>query len=88
MLLGWPGMFYAKSEEDIYNVTKTLCDLTSLAIDLWPKPFFDFGRFHPSKFNPALIERITDIPNVVAMNYTAAEQRGIKSGLRNKKRNY
>ncbi len=67
VLLGWPGMFYAKSEEDIYNVTRTLCDSTNLAIDLWPKPFFDFGRFHPSKFNPALIEKITDIPNVVAI---------------------
>ena len=67
VLLGWPGMFYAKSEEDIYNVTKKICVATDLAIDLWPKPFFDFGRFHPSKFNPALIERLTDIPNVVAI---------------------
>ena len=66
-LLGWPGMFYAKSEGDIYSATKTLCDSTNLAIDLWPKPFFDFGRFHPSKFNPVLIEKITEFPNVVAI---------------------
>ena len=36
-------------------------------VDLWPKPFYDFGRFHPSLFNPALIERICQIPNVVAV---------------------
>jgi len=66
-LLGWPGMFYAKSEEDIYQATKKICDATNLAIDLWPKPKFDFGRFHPSQFNPKLIERITDIPNVVSV---------------------
>ncbi len=66
-LLGWPGMFYAKSEEDIYRATKRVCDATNICIDLWPKPKFDFGRFHPSHFNPQLIERITDIPNVVAV---------------------
>jgi 4-hydroxy-tetrahydrodipicolinate synthase len=66
-LLGWPGTFYAKSEEDIYRVTKKVCDATNLCIDLWPKPKFDFVRFHPSHFNPQLIERITDIPNVVSI---------------------
>lgn len=66
-LFGWPGMFYAKSEEDIYRATKKVCDATNVAIDLWPKPKFDFGRFHPSHFNPQLIENITDIPNVVTI---------------------
>jgi len=66
-LLGWPGNFYAKSEEDIYRMTKKICDSINLAVDLWPKPFYDFGRFHPSLFNPALIERICQIPNVVAV---------------------
>jgi len=66
-LLGWPGNFYAKSEEDIYLTTKRICDSINLAVDLWPKPFYDFGRFHPSLFNPALIERICQIPNIVAI---------------------
>ncbi|MGA2160247.1 MAG: dihydrodipicolinate synthase family protein [Dehalococcoidia bacterium] len=66
-LLGWPGNFYAKSEEDIFQVAKKICDSINLAVDLWPKPFYDFGRFHPSGFNPALIERICQIPNVVAI---------------------
>jgi 4-hydroxy-tetrahydrodipicolinate synthase len=66
-LLGWPGTFYARSEEDIYNVTKKVCDATNVAVDLWPKPKFDFARFHPSHFNPQLVERITEIPNVVSI---------------------
>jgi 4-hydroxy-tetrahydrodipicolinate synthase len=66
-LFGWPGTFYARSEEDIYNLTKKICDATNICIDLWPKPKFDFGRFHPSQFNPQLIEKITEIPNVVAI---------------------
>jgi len=67
ILLGWPLMFHPENEDEIYRVTKKICDSTNLAIDLWPKQFFDFGRFHPSQFNPALIEKITEIPNVVAV---------------------
>ena len=42
-LLGWPGNFYAKSEEDIFQVTKKICDSINLAVDLWPKPFYDLS---------------------------------------------
>jgi len=66
-LLGYPVNFYAKSEEDIYQLTKKVCDSVNLCIDLWPKPFFDFGRFHPSAFNPRLVARMADIPNVVSL---------------------
>jgi 4-hydroxy-tetrahydrodipicolinate synthase len=66
-LLGWPGTFFARSEEDIYAVTRWICDSINLAVDLWPKPKYDFGRFHPSQFNPELIERLADIPNVVSI---------------------
>jgi 4-hydroxy-tetrahydrodipicolinate synthase len=66
-LLGWPGTFYPTSEDDIYWATRAVCDATNLAVDLWPKPKYDFARFHPSHFNPALIERLSDIPNVVAI---------------------
>ncbi len=66
-LLGWPGMFYAKTEEDIYDATKRICDATNVCVDLWPKPKFDFVRFHPGNFNPQLIERMTDIPNLVSV---------------------
>ena len=75
-LLGWPTNFYAQSEDDIYWVTKKICDGINLAVDLWPKPFYDFGRFHPSGFNPALVERICQIPNVVAIKAYLSDSLG------------
>ena len=66
-LFGYPVTFYPKSEEDIYQYTKKICDATNLCIDLWPKPVFDFVRFHPSAFNPKLVARIVEIPNVVSL---------------------
>jgi 4-hydroxy-tetrahydrodipicolinate synthase len=65
-LFGYPGNFYARSEEEIFQITKKICDSVNLCIDLWPKPLFDFGRFHPSGFNPKLVARMAEIPNVVA----------------------
>jgi 4-hydroxy-tetrahydrodipicolinate synthase len=72
-LLGYPANFYAKSEEDIYQLTKKICDSSNLCIDIFPKPIFDFGRFHPSKFNPELVARMADIPNVVAAKVYIAD---------------
>jgi 4-hydroxy-tetrahydrodipicolinate synthase len=75
-LFGYPGNFYAKNEEDIYQITKKICDSVNLCIDLWPKPLFDFGRFHPSAFNPYLVARIAEIPNVVAAKIYIADGYG------------
>ncbi len=72
-LFGYPGNFYAKNEEDIYQITKKICDAVNLCVDLWPKPIFDFGRFHPSAFNPELVARIAEIPNVVAAKIYIAD---------------
>jgi 4-hydroxy-tetrahydrodipicolinate synthase len=72
-LFGYPSNFYAKTEEDIYQITKKICDSVNLCVDLWPKPLFDFGRFHPSAFNPKLVARIAEIPNVVAAKIYIAD---------------
>jgi 4-hydroxy-tetrahydrodipicolinate synthase len=72
-LFGYPGNFYARSEEDIYEITKKICDSVNLCIDFWPKPIFDFGRFHPSAFNPELVARVAEIPNVVAAKIYIAD---------------
>lgn len=66
-LLGYPANFYPKSEEDIFSVTKEMCDSTNLAIVVYPSPHFNFERFHPSGFNPKLLNRMADFENVVAM---------------------
>ncbi len=72
-LFGYPGNFYARNEEDIYQITKKICNSVNLCIDLWPKPIFDFGRFHPSAFNPELVARIAEIPNVVGAKIYIAD---------------
>jgi 4-hydroxy-tetrahydrodipicolinate synthase len=72
-LFGYPGNFYAQSEEDIYQLTKKICDSVNLCVDFWPKPIFDFGRFHPSAFNPHLVARIAEIPNVVSAKIYIAD---------------
>jgi hypothetical protein len=61
------------------------CDATNVAVDLWPKPRRDFGRFHPSHFYPELVERIAKATNVDAIKayisdglgmWDAIQQRG------------
>ena len=66
-LLGSPVQYYPESEEDIYLLTKEICDSTNLAIDLYPSSKSNFERFHPSQFNPKLLVRMADIENVVAL---------------------
>ncbi len=67
ILLGYPVQYYPDSEEDIYQAFKTVCDSTNVAVDLYPASKFNFERFHPSTFNPALLDRMADLPNAVAM---------------------
>jgi 4-hydroxy-tetrahydrodipicolinate synthase len=75
-LFGYPGNFYAKSEEDIFQITKKICDSVNLCIDLWPKPIFGFDKFHPSAFNPKLVARMAEIPNVVGAKIYIADGYG------------
>lgn len=67
VLVGYPVQYYPESEEDIYQSIKEICDSTNLAVNLYPSHKFNFERLHPSTFNPRLLERMADIPNVVAM---------------------
>ena len=65
-LLGYPPTFNPRSAEDIYKVTKEVCDATELAIVLYPTHKNVFEKFHPSGFPLDLLERMADIENVVA----------------------
>jgi len=76
VLFGYPANFFPRNEEEIFQITKKICDSVNLCIDLWPKPIFDFGRFHPSQFNPYLVARIAEIPNVVAAKVYIADGYG------------
>jgi 4-hydroxy-tetrahydrodipicolinate synthase len=67
VLFGHPVQYYPKSEEEIYQLFKAICKITNLAIDLTSTDKYNFERFHISKYNPKLLERMANIENVVAM---------------------
>jgi len=67
ILLAYPPYFRPRSEEEIYGFTKAVCDAIDIGVIAYPSHKYDFERFHPSTFSPALLERIANIENVVAM---------------------
>jgi 4-hydroxy-tetrahydrodipicolinate synthase len=75
-LLSYPINYYPNSEEDIYRVTKEMCDSTNLAIVLYASHRFNFERFHPSTFNPELLARMADIENVVGLKIGVLDDPG------------
>ncbi len=67
-LLGYPPNFNPKSEEEIYGITKEMCDSApDLGIVLYSSHKYNFEKFHPSGFPPKLLSRMADIENTVAM---------------------
>jgi len=66
-LLDYPHNFFPQSEEEIYRITKEMCDSTNLGIFLHPVPKDSFKKFHPGGFPPQLLERMADIENVVGV---------------------
>ena len=67
VLLGYPASWYAKSEEEIYAVSKEMCDSTNLAIVLYPTPHYNFQRLHNSGFPLDALSRLADLENVIAI---------------------
>jgi len=67
VLLGYPANWYAKSGDEIYQVTKEMCDSTNLAVVLYPTPHYNYERLHPSGFPLDALTRMADIENVVAI---------------------
>ncbi|MHB8918051.1 MAG: dihydrodipicolinate synthase family protein, partial [Desulfocucumaceae bacterium] len=66
VLFGYPPGYYPQSEEDIFLLTKEMCESTNLAVVLYPSPNFNFARFHFSGFNPKLLARMAEFDNAVA----------------------
>jgi len=68
-----PPSFYPKTKEEIYEVTRRLCDATRLPIVLYPTHKFNFERFHPSRFPLDILDRLVEIDNVVSMKVSILE---------------
>ena len=66
-LLGYPPTFHPEDKEEIYTVTRRLADATGLHLTLYPSPHFPFNKFHPSGFPLDVLDRLADLPNVVAV---------------------
>jgi 4-hydroxy-tetrahydrodipicolinate synthase len=67
-LLAYPPTFYPRSEDDVYQYTKTFCDASGLGVIIFPIPLWGFERLHPASMSGDLLERIVDdCPTVVAI---------------------
>jgi dihydrodipicolinate synthase/N-acetylneuraminate lyase len=68
VLPSFPIGFYPTSEDEIYDYYMGLASSTSLGMFVFAIHLWNFGRLHPSTFNPRLIRRLVDdCPNVVAI---------------------
>lgn len=68
--IDYPHNFFPNSEEEIYRVTREMCEAATLGIFLHALPKENFMAFHPSGFSPSLLSRLADIENVVAAEIT------------------
>lgn len=66
ILLGYPANFYAKSAEEVYALGREMVESTGLAVTLYPSPHYNYQRLHNSGFPLDVLERLADLPNVVA----------------------
>jgi 4-hydroxy-tetrahydrodipicolinate synthase len=67
-LLSYPPSFYPRTEQDIYDYTKTFCDSVDLGVLLFPVPLWGFERIHPASISVECLERLVDdVPNVVGV---------------------
>lgn len=69
VLLSYPPNFYPRTEQDVYNYTKAICDATSLGVIIFPMFLWGFSpRISPSDIPTSLIRRLLDdCPNIVAI---------------------
>lgn len=67
-LLGFPPNYYPSQMEEVYEVTKNICDAApELGIVLYPTSYVSFERFNPHGFPLELLGQMAEINNVVAM---------------------
>ncbi|MBI4446084.1 MAG: dihydrodipicolinate synthase family protein [Acidobacteria bacterium] len=73
-LLGYPLFFNPRSEEEIFQFARQICEASNLSIIL---PVFndrvDFTRFHPSGVPFGLYDRLTALDTVVAIQIETVE---------------
>ena len=68
VLMGYPSTFHPKNEQEIFDFTEKVSRASHLGVILFPVHLWNFGRLHPSGFNPKLTAKmVREIPNVIAV---------------------
>lgn len=67
IMLAYPPFFYPRSEKEILDFTRGVCDAIDIAVVAYPTHKYNFERFHTSSFSPELLAEIAQIENVAAM---------------------
>lgn len=65
VMISYPTNFRPRSEEDIYQYTRAICDATSLGVILFPSIKNDFPA--PYRVSAQTLARLADLDNVIAM---------------------
>lgn len=69
LLLGHPNSIYPKTEGEVYDFIKYVCDRTDLAVCLFAAGHWNFSRLHNSGYPVEVLVRASDLENVVAVKY-------------------
>lgn len=68
VMTSYPAAFRPKTERDVYDYTRELCEASDLGVMLFAIHHWDFERLHPSGFSAQLIDDlIRDCETVVAI---------------------
>jgi 4-hydroxy-tetrahydrodipicolinate synthase len=59
-----------ESEDAVYEATKSIITATNLGIVLYAKPTAAFRKFHPTGLPMQALDRLIDLPNVIAVKLT------------------
>lgn len=69
VLVGYPNSFYPKTEAELLDYTRDLCDNIDLAVVLFAAHHWNFTRLHSSAFPLEVIRQCAQAESVVAVKY-------------------
>lgn len=71
VMISYPTNFHPRSEEDIYNYTKAICDAIDIGVVLFPSVKNDFPA--PYRISAQTLNRLAGIDNVIALKIGVLE---------------
>jgi 4-hydroxy-tetrahydrodipicolinate synthase len=68
VLLSYPLMYYPRTVDEVFEFTKAVAESSNLGLIIFAMHLWNFGRFHPSEFDPSLLRRLVErVPNVAVI---------------------